>query len=97
MDPVQGANERVTQRGRTTGNGCWLVSSTGHVYSFGDAANFGSPGPQGAAVTAAVQTKDGGGYWVTSANGSVYTYGDARGLLLADLPNAGVAIWMGSD
>jgi hypothetical protein len=63
-----------------TGDGYWLVTATGHVYTFGDAANYGAPGPQSAAVTSAVRTPDGKGYWVLLANGTVYAYGDAVNL-----------------
>jgi len=60
-----------------TGNGYWVVTATGHVYAFGDAPNFGAPGPQGSPVTSAVRTPDGGGYWILLADGAVDRYGDA--------------------
>jgi hypothetical protein len=64
-----------------SGNGYWLVTQTGHVYAFGDAAtNFGAPAPQNAPVTSAVRTPDGGGYWILFANGVVGAYGDAVSL-----------------
>ena len=44
-----------------SGNGYWLVTATGHVYAFGDAVNYGAPGPQSVPVTSAVRTTDGGG------------------------------------
>jgi len=60
-----------------SGNGYWLVTQTGHVYTFGDAPYFGAPGPQNVHVTSAVRTPDGNGYWILYANGAVANYGDA--------------------
>lgn len=57
-----------------SGNGYWLVTATGHVYAFGDAVNYGAPGPQSVPVTSAVRTTDGGGYWILFANGTVDGY-----------------------
>jgi hypothetical protein len=61
-----------------SGNGYWLVTSTGHVYAFGDAVDYGQPNPQVVPVTAAVRTTDGKGYWLLCANGAVAALGDAR-------------------
>jgi len=47
-----------------SGNGYWLVTATGNVYAFGDAVDYGQPGPQSVPVTAAARTADGGGYWL---------------------------------
>ena len=63
-----------------TGNGYWVVTTTGAVYAFGDADNYGQPGPQGSTITSAVATPDGGGYWILDAAGQVFPYGDAAGL-----------------
>ena len=64
-----------------SGNGYWLVTATaGHVYAFGDAVNYGQPGPEDVPITAAAQTGDGGGYWLLYANGALATFGDARNL-----------------
>ena len=54
-----------------SGNGYWLVTQSGLVYPFGDAANYGGPGPQSVPVTSAVRTPDGRGYWVLFANGAI--------------------------
>jgi hypothetical protein len=56
------------------------VTKTGHVYTFGDAVNFGSPGPQSVPVTSAVRTPNGEGYWILFANGAVANYGNAGAL-----------------
>ena len=60
-----------------SGNGYWLVTKTGNVYTFGDAAYYGAPGNTGSPVTSAVRTANGGGYWILTANGTVYDYGNA--------------------
>jgi hypothetical protein len=61
-----------------SGQGYWLVTATGHVYTFGDAQYYGAPGPQLVPVTAAVRTPDGKGYWILFSNGVVTTFGDAN-------------------
>ena len=60
-----------------SGNGYWVVTQTGHVYSFGDAPYYGAPGPQDVPVTSAVRTPDGRGYWILFANGAIFSYGNA--------------------
>ena len=61
-----------------SGNGYWLVTNTGNVYTFGDANYFGAPGNTGTPVTSAVRTPDGGGYWILLANGVVAPTGTQR-------------------
>jgi hypothetical protein len=63
-----------------SGEGYWVVTSTGHVYAFGDAQFYGAPGAQLVPVTAAAGTPDGKGYWILFANGAVGAYGDAAAL-----------------
>jgi hypothetical protein len=63
-----------------SGNGYWVVTSTGAVYTFGDATNYGAPGPQSSAITSAVATSNGGGYWILDGAGQVFPYGNAAGL-----------------
>jgi hypothetical protein len=60
-----------------SGLGYWLVTTTGHIYAFGNAADYGSPGPRSYPVTSAVRTPDGLGYWILFADGAVGHYGDA--------------------
>jgi hypothetical protein len=67
----------VTVMPDATGNGYWLVTVTGHIYTFGDAAYYGAPGPQSVPVTSAVRTADGKGYWILFSNGVIAGYGDA--------------------
>jgi cell wall-associated NlpC family hydrolase len=65
------------------GGGYWLVSSTGGVYSFGDARFYGALGPGRLArplgqIVGIAATSDGRGYWLVSSTGGVYSFGDAR-------------------
>ena len=64
-----------------SGNGYWLVTKTGNVYSFGDAPTLGAPGAQSTPITSAVATPDGNGYYILDAAGQVFAYGDANGAL----------------
>jgi hypothetical protein len=61
------------------GAGYWLVASDGGIFSFGDAAYFGSAGgrPLNAAVVGIDHTADGNGYWMVARDGGIFTYGDA--------------------
>ena len=63
-----------------SGNGYWVMTSTGSVYTFGDAANHGAPGPQSTGVTSAVATANGGGYWILDGAGQVFPFGNAAGM-----------------
>ncbi len=69
------------------GTGYWLASSTGQVYSFGHASNYGSA-PSGTLTSPVVgiqETIDQAGYWLASANGQVLNFGDA--LPLGSVPS----------
>lgn len=57
--------------------GYWVVTSTGHVYNFGNAADYGQPGPTAAPITGAVAAPGGHGYLIVNALGDVYTFGKA--------------------
>jgi hypothetical protein len=63
-----------------SGQGYWLVTSTGNVYAFGDAPYLGAPGPESTPITSAVATPDRGGYWIMDGAGQVFAYGDAARL-----------------
>ena len=60
------------------GNGYWLVAADGGVFSFGDAAYYGSAGARHLKhpVVGMAASPDGKGYWLTAANGNVFSYGD---------------------
>jgi parallel beta-helix repeat protein len=61
------------------GKGYWLAAADGGVFSFGDAAFYGSMGDQhlNAPVVAIAPTPDGHGYWLAAADGGVFSFGDA--------------------
>ncbi len=72
--------------------GYWLVASDGGIFTFGDAAFYGSiPGlgiaPAGtpgavrklnAPIVGMVPSADGGGYFMVGSDGGVFTFGDAN-------------------
>jgi hypothetical protein len=59
--------------------GYWMATSDGEVFTFGDAAFFGSEGgsPLTGPVVAMANTPDGKGYWLATSNGWVFNFGDA--------------------
>ena len=78
--------------GGTLGNGYWVLDSGGHVYGFGDAADYDETlfgGPASHCETsfwgvtnpnnfvAMVGHPDGQGYWVLEANGYISAFGTA--------------------
>ncbi len=61
------------------GGGYWLVAADGGVFSFGDAAFYGSMGgkPLNQPVVGIAATPDGKGYWEVAADGGIFNFGDA--------------------
>ncbi|MDA8274173.1 MAG: N-acetylmuramoyl-L-alanine amidase, partial [Actinomycetota bacterium] len=61
------------------GGGYWLVAADGGIFSFGDAAFYGSMGghPLLRGVVAMEATPSGHGYLMLAADGGVFTFGDA--------------------
>ena len=59
--------------------GYWLVASDGGIFSFGDAAFFGSMGgkPLNKPIVGMAATPDGGGYWLVASDGGIFSFGDA--------------------
>ncbi len=62
--------------------GYWLRSGDGGVFSFGDAAFYGSMGGKQPhsledPIVGMVHTPDCKGYWLVAADGGVFTFGDA--------------------
>jgi hypothetical protein len=62
-----------------SGAGYWLVASDGGIFSFGDAAFYGSTGALKlkAPVVAMAATPSGRGYWLVASDGGVFCFGDA--------------------
>jgi hypothetical protein len=57
-----------------------VADSRGDVFSFGNAANYGSAGnlALNKPVVGLVTTNDGQGYWEVASDGGVFAYGDAQ-------------------
>ena len=62
-----------------TGHGYWLVASDGGVFSFGDAAFYGSTGAihLNQPILGMAATPTGHGYWLVASDGGVFSFGDA--------------------
>lgn len=60
-----------------TGHGYWLVTSNGHVQTFGDAHYYGEPARSGVLISSASRTTNGHGYWILYRDGVVFRYGNA--------------------
>ena len=60
--------------------GYWVVSSSGSVYPFGQAADYGSMAghPLAAPVIGMAPTSDSKGYWLVAGDGGIFNFGDAR-------------------
>jgi cell wall-associated NlpC family hydrolase len=62
------------------GHGYWMVAADGGVFSFGDAAFYGSAaGTTGEPIERLVPTGDGRGYWILAQSGTAEPFGDAAG------------------
>jgi hypothetical protein len=61
-----------------TGNGYWIVASDGGVFSFGDAAFYGSAANLGINNVVGIAARpQGDGYWLVGSDGGVFTFGAA--------------------
>ena len=60
--------------------GYWEVASDGGIFSFGNAAFYGSMGGTrlNAPIVGMSVTPDGGGYWLVASDGGVFSFGDAK-------------------
>jgi cell wall-associated NlpC family hydrolase len=80
------------------GQGYWLATAGGGVFSFGDARFFGSASSlrmlhaSAGRVVGIAAAPGGHGYWLAAANGEVYSYGSARYLGVADLRGRGYVV-----
>ena len=63
-----------------SGDGYWLVDSSGAVHPHGGAQSYGSMDgiPLNAPINHLVPTPDGKGYWMVAADGGIFSFGDAR-------------------
>jgi hypothetical protein len=63
-----------------SGDGYWLVDSSGAIHPHGAAVSYGSMA--GAALNAPINhlvpTPDGNGYWLVAADGGIFSFGDAQ-------------------
>jgi hypothetical protein len=61
------------------GKGYWLVAADGGIFSFGDAAFYGSMGgkPLDEPVVGMAASQDGKGYWLVGADGGIFSFGEA--------------------
>ena len=73
------AGTPVAMASTSDGKGYWIVDSDGGVFTFGDAAFYGSMGGRylNAPVVGMAATPDGNGYWLAASDGGVFTFGDA--------------------
>jgi hypothetical protein len=88
----------VAMASTADGHGYWLVASDGGVFSFGDAAFYGSTGAMhlNEPIVAMASTADGHGYWLVASDGGVFSFGDAQfsgsmGGTRLNAPVAGIA------
>ncbi len=61
------------------GKGYWLVAADGGIFTFGDAAFYGSTGGMtlNRPIVGMASTPDGQGYWLVAADGGIFSFGDA--------------------
>ena len=81
------------------GKGYWLVASDGGIFTYGDAAFYGSTGGMtlNQPIVGMAATPDGKGYWLVASDGGIFTYGDAAfygstGGMTLNKPIVGMAV-----
>ena len=62
------------------GGGYWEATSTGSVFNFGSAQNYGSMAgkPLNKPIVGIAATPNGGGYWLVASDGGIFSFGDAK-------------------
>jgi hypothetical protein len=82
-----------------SGGNFWLASSSGGVWSFGDAKSFGSAAglPLVHPIVGITPTKDAAGYWLVASDGGVFAFGDApfegsTGGIALNMPIVGITV-----
>jgi Arylsulfotransferase (ASST) len=75
----QGMDAAVRPVALTAMQDHWLVAADGGVFSYGDAAFYGSTGGMhlNQPIVGMAATPDGKGYWLVASDGGVFSYGDA--------------------
>jgi hypothetical protein len=74
-------SHRITTLAPTaSGAGAWMAGLDGGVFTFGDAAFFGSMGGKrlNQPIVGMTPTPSGRGYWIVASDGGVFAFGDAR-------------------
>jgi kumamolisin len=73
----QGSSSPVVSA--SASDGYWVASSTGGVFTYGDAGFYGSEGAArlNKPVVGMAATPDGRGYWLVASDGGIFTFGDA--------------------
>ena len=85
LDRGQHLNKPIVGMAATPdGKGYWLVASDGGIFSYGDAAFYGSTGGMhlNKPIVGMAATPDGKGYWLVASDGGIFNYGDASFLRL---------------
>jgi hypothetical protein len=88
----------ATLGGSRSAAGYWLVGLDGGIFTYGDAAFYGSPGglALNKPIVGMAATPDAKGYWLVASDGGIFTYGDAAfygspGSLALNKPIVGMA------
>ncbi|HUY86906.1 MAG TPA: Ig domain-containing protein [Acidimicrobiales bacterium] len=64
-------------------SGYWMLGSTGTVYPFGNAAQYGPTGSINGQAVALAADPGGAGYWIVNSSGLQYAFGNAPSLQLS--------------
>ncbi|MGH8973910.1 MAG: WD40 repeat domain-containing protein [Acidimicrobiia bacterium] len=66
-------------RAATPSGGYWMVATDGGIFSFGDAAFYGSTGAVrlNQPIVGMASTPSGAGYWMVASDGGIFSFGDA--------------------
>jgi len=74
-----GCNGIVGMASTPDGKGYWEVASDGGIFTFGNAAFYGSMGgkPLNKPIVGMASTPDGKGYWEVASDGGIFTFGNA--------------------
>ena len=61
-----------------SGEGAWVVSADGGIFSFGDAPFLGSMGGRrlNQPIVGMAAHPGGNGYWLVASDGGIFTFGD---------------------